>query len=205
MNLSRGEYRSLVAKAFRGASYPWGLTEDAGFAAVRAAELGLGSPNMVVRLLETVDGRPTSSLMPSRPGASHANASCPVCLGAALVDARFDERLEVEVIAAPLLVVPFLHEIVRTDGASGFRVGWAEGEAVVDPAGAVVSGQSPTGPTVVRIVPDASVSGLTKRCTRVEVDANTIASLEWFARRTFAPATESGRVSGAGAGTHDND
>jgi len=42
--------------------------------------------------------------------------------------------------------------------------------------------------------------------TRVpDTEAEAIARLEYFAARTYAPATEASRMSGAGAGVTDND
>ena len=40
---------------------------------------------------------------------------------------------------------------------------------------------------------------------RADVDANTLATLNAFAHRTYAPATEASRLKGAGAGLSDND
>ena len=43
------------------------------------------------------------------------------------------------------------------------------------------------------------------RHDRVELDAETLAALEGWAHRTYAPDTEASRIAGAGAGLTDND
>jgi len=82
------------------------------------------------------------------------------------------------------LLWPFLALVAAVTNVA---VTWGAGNAISPDGGLTLSGKT------------QAVRG------RAAPDAATIATLETFAARTYAPATEASRLAGAGAGTSDND
>ena len=62
--LSIGELDSLVLKAYRGAGFSWGLSQDAGRAAAWMAMRGLPAAECFAELLQQTDGLEHSALTP---------------------------------------------------------------------------------------------------------------------------------------------
>lgn len=124
--LSRNEAETLAAKAARGAGLPWGLAEEAGFAAGWLHEAGFAPMGLLLAYLEQVaagawqDMRPnwaSATFVPSKTGVS----LCPITLGASLLDFWGDappaEGLpRIGPIAAPLLLLPALAVLARNAG-----------------------------------------------------------------------------------------
>lgn len=213
IDLSVGEFRAVVAKAFRGVGYPWGLTEDAAFAVGRVAQCGpdagMAAATAVLRLLAKVDGSSISSRMPGADWTTHAGPLCPICVGTALADAGVPKRIDIGPVLAPVFIAPLLGQIDA-------EVRWADGWVRVSAAGIELSGTWPSDPTAVTINPLGSGAGprsgtaMTQRtgqprAARAHVDPSVLAQLERYAHRVYAPATDQSRASGAGAGTTDND
>lgn len=106
---------------------------------------------------------------------------CPVLAGAAMADAGV---MPASPVTADPLTWPFVAMIA---GLTGEALSPTEG---------------------VKINPDGSLvlsSAMQHLRGRAAPDAAAIATLESFAARTYAPATEASRLAGAGAGTSDND
>ncbi len=219
IDLSHGEFRALVAKAFRGAGYSWGLTEDAAFAAGYLAERGVAAAEFVVRLLSVVDGRPTSAGMPDRHWQGNDGPLCPICVGTSLADRGGCDELMVGPTAEPMLVAPFLMAEIRarvttqpgeTDGDglvpdSGYTVSWPGGACEIAGTGLVTGGVVPVVPVTLTIVRARVEIEATAPLRRVQLSGEQFDELERFAHRVYAPATEASRAGGAGAGTSDND
>ncbi len=227
MNLSLDEYRALVAKAFRGVGYSWGLTEDASWAARRLAEVDAQSPAAVVAMLDYLEqsGSPmadhespatTSAVLSRMPAADWtctADALCPVCVGTALLDSgrsALDERLTLGPTLTAELLAPFCAQLLGSDPAV-LTIDWESGDCRVSQGSLVFSGnRSVVAPTVTiskRMGSDPARdagSDPTPRTSRVVVDPLQFQRLEALAHRIYAPATEESRA-GAGAGTTDND
>jgi len=198
VNLSLGEYRALVAKAFRGAGYPWGLTEEAGFAAKRLAEFDLPSGEIVVRLLQAIDGAAISDVMPTSEWSSPDTILCPVCVGAAIADHDGSDALAVSQVLEPLLAIPFLMLTLPSESSHGYVMSWAGGACQLNAHAAQLEGNVPTGPVDVAISRgDIALAPTTLRA-RIDLALDTMTELERFARRTYAPATEASRNAGAG-------
>ncbi len=110
LDLSRGEFQSLVLKAFRGAGYSWGLAEEAAVAARRLASAGYPAPATVSALLSRVDGTPIERLMPVPEDGwrSPTGPICPVCAGATLNDYAVNPATVERVLSDPNLLEPLL-------------------------------------------------------------------------------------------------
>ncbi len=223
MNLSLDEYRALVAKAFRGVGYPWGLTEDASWAARRLAELDGSSPAAVVGLLDQLASRDSDVLgMPEADWTSaNEGVLCPVCVGTSLLDrgvSDLDNPLSLGRTFTPELLVPFVFELLGS-GTASFVVEWPEGASHITAQNTVFYGDITTmtdSVTITRATQSEDhgrhLSGLAGRSpcvsgqsnNRVILDIPLVQRLEQLAHRTYAPATDASRA-GAGAGTTDND
>lgn len=205
MNLSLGEFQALVAKAFRGAGYPWGLTEDASYAARRLAQFGYPSGEIVVSLLHTVDDVEPQSLMPDNAWRSTGALLCPVCVGVSIADLGGIESVETSPVQEPELLAPLLAHTVDAANADGYVISWNGGSCSVGAAGISSTGERPDGAVAVSIVRRDVEAESTATSTRVDLSAPTFDSLATLAHRIYAPATEASRLGGAGAGTTDND
>ncbi len=219
MNLSLGEFRALVAKAFRGAGYSWGLTEDAAFASVCLAECGVDVGPAVVRLLHATEGQKPASLMPTETWECAGDILCPICVGTCIVDEGHCSNLSLERLAEPMFLAPFLLSVLdrqqeRRDSADGFVVAWQGGRCDVANGTIVLTGSPVADGSTVTVTPQELSPGVeapgnrADRCprtSRVELDEATKTALEAFAHRTYAPATEASRLAGAGAGLLDDD
>jgi hypothetical protein len=205
MNLSLGEFRALTAKALRGVGYSWGLTEDGAFAASRLAEAGLPAGDVLLRLLQHVDGRAVSSLMPDEAWRARVNSLCPICVGSAATDLGSVPIDTIGPTAEPLLLIPFLQVVSGSDVTQVTTLEWSGGRSVITPTSLTVQGDLPAGTHPLTIgVTGPGESNAVERRSRVDLSEETRAGLEAFAHRTYAPATEASR-DGAGAGTSDND
>ncbi len=214
LDLSLGEFRSLVAKAFRGAGYGWGLVEDAAFAGGRLAEFGFDAGGIVVELLGVVDGVNPKRLMPLTPrtGATVEAATnkvwesedgvlCPVAVGTTLVDLGYCRPGTFEGLVQPVLLAPFLQALLTEPGGpGGFVLDWEHGRCEVTSGRISLVGAANTnGHAVAVSSSNVDNTSATQPVRRICVDAATIAQLHGFAHRTYAPATESSRQNGAGA------
>jgi hypothetical protein len=210
MNLSLGEYSALVAKAFRGVGYSWGLTEEASFSARRLAEVGFPSGDMAVRLLDQVDLVSTADVMPDARWTSPGPALCSICVGTSIADLGGCGELSLGPTIEPLFVAPFLSRTLG-EARPGYVIEWDGGACEVSDGRISSSGRPPIGPCRIVIKPrqadadqaDGVVDIALHR--RVELSDATMAALGAFAHRLYAPATEASRIAGAGAGLTDND
>lgn len=214
MNLSHGEFRALVAKAFRGAGYPWGLTEEASFSAGWLAERRVDAGAIVVDLLTAVDGLPTHGLMPDQDWSSNGGPLCPICVGTSIADQAAYQDLSIGLTLTPVLIAPFLATTLQRAGhgssqteadSDGYLITWRRGSCEVDSETMVMTGNSPADAEPLKISPRRIKKTGGPDHRRVDLDEATFAALDRFAHRVYAPATEASRNAGAGAGTTDND
>lgn len=207
IDLSLGEYRSLVAKAFRGVGYHWGLTEEAAHAVARLAELGVAGTDRVVRLLERAAESTPSDLMPDHAWRTSGSFLCPICVGTSIADSGRATDLDIDTVAEPILLAPFLEPFARRHGVS-FRVEWPTGWVEVSADSITVHGTEPAEARPVAVRQCSPTTGgdvlrdtntRTERPgTRVVLDGSTLATLERLAHRVYAPATDESRRAGAG-------
>ncbi|NNF70737.1 MAG: DUF3726 domain-containing protein [Rhodobacteraceae bacterium] len=218
MSYSLNEIASLSKRAARGAGYDWGLADEAARAVRWLSARHLPGPEALARLLALQDGADISGLVPLDVQGNWAGSSghlCPVGTGATLSDCAFlmdaGHEISMSNVRIPLLLLPFVADIAcqcsvpaemrfggtscATDGISlqtSQQTALAELAATSELAEVIIAISAETGfdsDPVIR----GSMSGEAQ------------AGLKRFAGRTYAPATESSRLLGAGAGTSDND
>lgn len=210
--VSFGEVEAISRKAARGAGMPWGLAEEAGVSVRAVTAWRLPGLDALAALLTRIDRR-TADYQPH--GGHHEFATpagllCPIATGACLSDwpdrLVSREAIVLPPVLSPLLLCPFLATLAD-DGAT--RLEWEGGTLVCGNAG-------PCGPTPDAFVVDASPLRLARTAAPArakrrapplgyQVRMSVWRALEGFAARTYVPASESSRASGAGAGTIDND
>ncbi len=210
MSFSLNEVDAMSKRAARGAGYSWGLAEEAGKAVRWMCAHDLDGTAELAKLLRDVECVDLTDRMPSSIEGRWKAAGdtlCPLIAGAALSDraAELPHRaFQMDTVACPLLMLPFAAWAARYLKASVS----VEGPGIA----AITDGEG----VVVRGVADKVAEGVTVRVgrdivprathrDRVEPSADVWDTLDRFARRTFAPATEESRLKGAGAGLSDND
>lgn len=210
MSLSLNEVDALARKATRGAGYPWGFAEEASKAVRGLCAHGFDGCAVLADSLAQTDGRDLSQIMP-RPGAvwkAPGGLLCPIAAGAALLD-HLDVRfpLQLEQVVQPLLLAPFALAMARAL-ERGVCLAWEDTRLTTDGAALVLcgpAGASRVSSVELSLVP-VPVQGTPRpQTTRATPDAEALDRLHRLAARTYAPATEASRVSGAGAGLSDND
>ena len=185
------EVAATAKKAVRGAGYSWGVAEEAAMATHWLCAAGLDGCGALARALsgEGLD-------------------SCPVLNGIALADQAAGlilADLNFTDVREPMLLLPFVGHAATRLGRTITMI-FDGHEAVTD--GGFVTVKQPTFPTFARNVA-IQVGGYVTNplpvCRRVTPSQADWDVLNGFAERTYAPATEQSRQSGAGAGLNDND
>ena len=216
MTFSLNEIETMGKRAARGAGLSWGLAEEAGKAARWLTGRGMPGPEMLAELLARNDGKNPEELGPVSTGGvwrSRSGWLCPLVAGAALCDRAGEiaagRIFELGPTACPVLLAPYAAGAAALAGVS-VGLSWLAVEIAVDEGTIRVEG---TDADLVARSADAV------RCRRIEgvavasapsvrgraVDAGAWARLAGFERRTFAPATEASRLTGAGEGPVDKD
>lgn len=225
-----GEIESLVLKAYRGAGFSWGMAQEAGRAAGWMASRRMPALDAFAVLLRQTANRDHRQLSPNcdsgdwpQNWCSHSNLLCPVVTGVFLSDlsastSDFPTILNFTAVASPIIMAAFIVELdyplMIQIPAIGIEVTkstisqlssehcliekadvklqlLANGSASAAPVGSVAQEQLQT---------DCSV-----HARRGSGSLVSIRMLEELAHRTYVPATQESRESGAGAGLHDND
>ncbi len=192
MSWSLGEIKALAVKAARGAGMPWGMADEAGFAVRWLQARNVPGLAALARYLDWRDGlgEPDHDL-------------CPISLGTAIMDAQRDIPSNLGLVRQPLLLAPYL----ASRAPSGLALRWDDTELIISEAGLVTTASRDALLTVqahCEAAPAAGEDGET--VVRVpETEVGAVALLDKYAQRTYAPATDASRLSGAGAGTTDND
>lgn len=214
MTFSLNEVEVTAKKATRGAGYSWGLAEEAGKASRWLCSKNLNGCEALASLLELSDGDDLTTRQPITVNdiwQSQSNELCPLLAGTALSDHAFMLRhssISMASVVQPILLLPFAAAAARQlqstvtviwDGVSATTNGTdlcldTNDEALN--AGRAERVEIRIGGKSGPFVPSKS---------RAVTGAAVWASLCHFAHRTYAPATEESRLSGAGAGTTDND
>jgi Protein of unknown function (DUF3726) len=234
MIVSLNEIESTVLKAARGAGLAWGLAEEAAAAAGWLAEHDFDWEDSLIELLRAhvALARPVWT-RPSPELPRGARRLCPLATGAALSDAGLGpDAIATPAIAGPLWLVPFAARLVG--GATGdVCLAWpgamitlpAGGGVVVDADHAALHARFVSSARIARATSAASDGGggASGACghglvghgpvghvvDRV-VDGHVVDDAAWatlaaYEARTFVPATDASRLTGAGAGLSDND
>lgn len=184
MSYSLSELEALGKKAARGAGFSWGEAEETGQALRILAASGLPAAAYFAQYLKA--------------GLAEA-ATCPIKLGCALVD-RADP--DVSGCTAPALLMPFVARLAARNNTALSLVG-AGFAASAGPDLAIVIETPTAADTALSVQPAHRAPTLT-RLYRAEAELRDLATLNSFARRTYAPETEARRAAGAGAGDDGN-
>lgn len=218
MSYSLNEIASLSKKAARGAGYDWGLADEAARAVRWLAARQLPGPEALARLLMLQDGADIGGLVPLDVQGNWAGSSghlCPIAAGATLSDCAFlmdaGHEISMSNVRIPLLLLPFVADVAcqcsvpteirfgdRSCATDGISLQTSQLAAAKDLARASDLAQ-------VTIAISAETGFDRDPVIRGSMSGETYAGLNRFAGRTYAPATESSRLLGAGAGTSDND
>ncbi len=213
--VSLAEIDAMGRKAARGAGFTWGMAEEAGRAARWLAAYGLPGPEALAAVLKKVDGA-VARYAPRPTGVawqSEAGRLCPIAAGAALSD-RAQEivegtRFEVGPVVLPLLVVPFLSRAARDLGCqismsgNGFRVVATPRGPACDSWDALCSARDAA--LSIALATAAPCLPLQAGSAACPVAVELWREIDAFAQRTYVPASEASRRTGAGAGLHDLD
>ena len=227
MSWSLGETRALAIKAARGAGLSWGLAEEAGFSVHWLQARGAPGVAALADYLQWRASVTTSStkalLSPSttdditRYDKRYDKTICPIQLGCTILDSGI--ALEgTYPVYQPLLLVPFFAPLASasptrsTQSQQAIVLCWLDKEITI-------AANSMTSTVNVSLLLDrqtqCTVAYATDRHNRnttatkinrvPESMRQSMQVLNDFSARTYAPATEESRLSGAGAGTTDND
>lgn len=225
---SLNETANRFRLAAKGAGYSWGYADEISRAGYWLASRNLPASDMIATLLQLIQAsNDLNHHMPVISGRS-SNAEfiaetndgdwlCPVMLGAAISDGFVSSANGEEIICknvkCPLLLIPFIADFslrikrvvsVRLDSLellideSRIRIPNDDVAALDKAAEVVISTEAKKQ----NVLTETDVPILT---SRVDVQPATWHLLEALAHRTYAPATESSRMLGAGAGIQDND
>lgn len=204
--LSLSEVEALCLKAARGAGMTWGLAEEAGFAARWLYRRGLDGPGALLARLEA--GTQPSRCVRTPEGLLRSDDGgilCPIAAGAALSD--FAGAGSAAPVAAPLLVLPFVHLIARAAGAT-MALTWNEGSVEVAPDGALTGAVAALAAVDAAEIAVSRVEGISGLAIAsggfAPVACQTLARLNGYAMRTTVPASAGSRAD-AGSGLDDND
>lgn len=216
MKVSLNEIEVLAKRASRGAGYAWGLAEEAGKATRWLAAHGFASLEMLLDILSHKESTCDSDAIPLETNNVWHAASgdlCPLLAGSIFCDRRDmaaeGREFAFDSVLHPLFVTPFAAMAAKVSDGT-FEVSW-DGIVMIIAArniSVIRGGIEQVGPcrgTInIRRV-DTEIANSVERLTHCSVDETTWARLNEYAHRTFAPATQASRLSGAGAGLSDND
>lgn len=208
MTFSLNEVEATAKKATRGAGYPWGLAEEAGKATRWLCAHDMNGCKALADLLVETDGSDLETWTPrcDEPvWKGSGGRLCPLIAGAALSDrALILHRVRLLALVAPLLLLPFAalaaqkHQAVVLMDMQGVK-------AATDGSALSFTGTFPTVADALAISIGDRVLRPLPQVSRADPDERTMDVLNNLAKRTYAPATEDSRLSGAGAGLSDND
>lgn len=195
MTYSLNEVEATARKAARGAGYAWGMADEAGKAVRWLCAHGIDGCGAMAGFLQQVDGRVPDDLTPDAEWTARGPFLCPITAGCTMAD-QGRLALAAEAVATPILLLPFLaitaqaHDVV-------LQLDCEAASAATDGQHLCVSGPFPQSGTVVVRIADGFGTPLQK-ATRADPQAADWVTLNAFAHRTYAPATEESRLKGAG-------
>lgn len=216
MNASLNEIESLCKKAARGAGLSWGLAEEAGKAARWLSGNGLDGPALLAAQLRLDDGCAYPQLTPDT-GAERwelaGRAMCPLIAGVTLSDHAYLIRKKGEIhlgaMTHPQLLMPFASAAARQLGIA-LQVSWQGCVLEFSPGGQAVLIQADNfiSPHVAG-VNCTCIAPATHGANELGGSIPTLVTsvheyLDSLAARTYVPASDASRLSGAGAGLSDN-
>lgn len=213
---SLNEIEAMGKRAGKGAGLHWGYAEEAGKAARWLAQKDLPGPELLAACLDEFDSVSYSDLAPSSINdiwRNNLKIHCPLITGPILCDyangLTSNPIIEYRSISYPLLLAPYL-SVVSTIIGETIKLSWEDIQIYVSQANCQIDGQCDA-LTIARAdyatcqVSKFSEFGIAQNQKGRVIDSEIWAKLSTFSYRTYAPATEASRLSGAGAGVSDND
>lgn len=185
MSWSLGEIQALTIKAARGAGFPWGVADEAGWAVRWLASFGLPGPEAMAKTLTSPDAD-----------------RCPLTLGIAVADRQDPLFANGGSINQPLILLPFL---ARAAGSEQAFVQINQLTFNVAQNGTDLTVQLPEDGQLTVSIVERTIADRPPVHRIEAISSEALATLQTLAQKTYAPATEASRISGAGAGLTDND
>ena len=210
MNLSLNEVEATAKRATRGAGYPWGLAEEAAKATRWLCARGIDGCAILARILERRNGSGLSEWSAQIDGKNWSTESgtlCPLVAGSAISDRSsnlLSEQIHLKTITEPLMLLPFAAQSAM-QLESTVTVAWSGVTATTDGCEISLDGKPDEVAEMLTVSIGGKIGSPNAACTRAEPSRETLETLNKFAQRTYAPATEESRLLGAGAGLSDND
>lgn len=206
---SLNEIHVTAKKATRGAGYTWGLAEEAGQAVRWLCAQGLDGCAALAGVLTRFDGIGMDRITPDTSQqiwkVEDQLVLCPLIVGTAMSD-RADElrhrSFETSSVAEPSLLFAFAAYCARRIECN-VSVEWSNGKATSDGKWLSVSGRPASIVDHVRMQRGGDLSHPNQTCSRGNPEPSIWETLNGFAHRTYAPATEESRLKGAGADLDD--
>jgi hypothetical protein len=213
---SLNEIEAMGKKATKGAGFHWGHAEEAGKAVRWLAQRNFPGPELLASKLLQDDGIKHEDPLPIMVAGVWRvkfGRLCPIIMGSIMCDlaTQFasDERVDLGPIAYPLLLTPFVAAVSELTN-NVIQLSWEGVMISITPNECAFEGEY-------EALTVNSTDFVTCRCANLEkpieeklengrpIDPASWVQLNAFAYRTYAPATEASRLSGAGAGVSDND
>ena len=209
MSWSLGEIAALATKAARGSGMDWGLADEAGYAVKWLQRRQLPG---VAALCRYLSWRQAGEITIWPDDTARDGHYCPIATGAAYGDGVFGDDVQFARVRTPLLLIPFISRraantpvCLSMENAvfvlTQDKLGFSKNDTAIlmdSSACQIYAASDDELPAMITIANDA--------IPRVPVTASAcITVLNSFAKNTYAPATESSRLAGAGAGLNDND
>ena len=209
MSWSLGEIAALATKAARGSGMDWGLADEAGYAVKWLQRRQLPG---VAALCRYLSWRQAGEITIWPDDTARDGHYCPIATGAAYGDGVFGDDVQFARVRTPLLLIPFISlraantpVCLSMENAvfvlTQYKLGYSKNDTAIlmdSSACQIYAASDDELPAMITIANDA--------IPRVPVTASAcITVLNSFAKNTYAPATESSRLAGAGAGLNDND
>lgn len=218
---SVNETASRARLAAKGIGYSWGMADEVSRSVFWLSQRQVPAMALLADLfsqLKTPQG--VAMATPQKTGGeliSNDHYLCPIISGCALSDGYQSisehQLLTIKNIRYPFLIVPFVAQLAqRCEKTLVLEI--HENTIATDGAHFVCSAQTLLSLDLAEalvcrvangIESDFSQSSLVDTQSRVAVEDRHWQALGEYAKKTYAPATESSRLSGAGAGVTDND
>lgn len=215
MSHSLNEIEAMSKRAARGAGLAWGLAEEAAKGTRWLSAFSFPGTEMLADLLTLNDRLPAVDFSPATltgRWVAPAGRMSPLIAGAAMSDCAVrmeaGQVIEMENVCFPLLVVPFAAgAALRLEVP--VSVSWQGVRLTTDGHRLCVQGEREailaSHATLLNCAAPAEMTGQSEPVMRADVEPAAWDRLAGFAHRTYAPATESSRLLGAGSGLSDND
>jgi len=215
MRCSLNEIETMGKRAARGGGMSWGLADEAGKATRWLAAHGMPGPHVLADLLARHDGTAQLDRLPAADEGQWSATGgelCPIATGAAFCDRAgkltTGHEIKTAAMAHPILLAFHIAGAAKLTG-SVLKLEWPGVVMVFSPEGVAItdSGEALLASTVSEV--RCSKGDRPAKVLPLDGSGHDVTEQIWerlgtFANRTFAPATEESRLTGAGAGLIDD-